>query len=846
MANETIIAGAPTPLPRGEEPGTWIGPFRIVKRLGEGGFGSVFEAEQEEPVRRRVALKIIKLGMDTREVIARFDAERQALAMMDHPNIARVFDAGSTDSGRPYFAMELVQGEPISVYCARHALSIKQRLALFEQVCAAVQHAHGKGIIHRDLKPSNILVSTQDGQPFARVIDFGIAKATTGRLTDQTLMTEIALMMGTPLYMSPEQAAGSADIDTRTDIYALGVILYELLTDSTPIDSTTLRGASHAEMQRLISEAEPLLPSARLMHPTTQQLGVTPRSSSELRKLAATLRGELDWVVMKAIEKDRTRRYETASAFASDIRSYLAGEPVQAAPPSALYRLRKAVARNRTLVAAAAAVLAALSIGLAGFAWQAKVANARADELAQVSRFQAQMLNQVDPTRAGLLLSDDVQAQFAAALAKTPGSASEHDARRDSFARQWQLINTTDAARNLIDSTILKPAARAIDAQFQDQPLVAATLRQVLASLYYTLGLYDASLPLQKSALDIRSRVLGPEHLETMASMNSMGVLLADRGDLVEAEELDRRVLALRRRVMGPEHRDTLESINNLALVLKNMGQYEESEALFRASLAGHRRTHGDDDTHTISAMSNLGLLLMARGNLDEAEVLFREAIAALRRISAEHLPDYPIAVNNLATVLFEQHKLAEAEPYFREALLKSRELLGEAHPDTLVSISNLGMLLQDEGKLDEAERFNREALEKMRRVLGEDHPSTLTATTNLGSLLMDERKWDEAEPLLRRALDGSRRVSGDDHPNTLYAINNLAVLLRRRGEIEQSERLFREGLERSQRTLGQQHPLTVNFNQKLAQLLTETGRVGEAEPFVRAAQAVAEAPAEN
>src|SRR5450432_4052564 len=313
MTEPTGPAERTLEIPRAEGPGGRIGPFKILQQLGEGGFGSVFEAEQEQPVKRRVALKVIKLGMDTREVIARFEAERQALALMDHPHIARVLDAGATDSGRPYFVMELVKGEPITRYCLKHSLTIEQRLQLFEQVCAAVQHAHTKGIIHRDLKPNNVLVSTHDDQPFAKVIDFGIAKATSGKLTDKTLFTEMNLMMGTPLYMSPEQSEGSADIDTRTDIYALGVILYELLTDTTPINSDTLRTAGYAEVQRIIREVEPPRPSVRLLKSTTTRIGLEAKHKTEPRKLASTLRGELDWIVMKAIEKERARRYETAN-----------------------------------------------------------------------------------------------------------------------------------------------------------------------------------------------------------------------------------------------------------------------------------------------------------------------------------------------------------------------------------------------------------------------------------------------------------------------------------------------------------------------------------------------------
>jgi len=360
MSDPTSPGDETLAIPQVEGPGGRIGPFKILQQIGEGGFGSVFEAEQEHPVKRRVALKVIKLGMDTREVIARFEAERQALALMDHPHIARVLDAGATDSGRPYFVMELVKGEPITSYCGKHRLSIVRRLELFDQVCAAVQHAHTKGIIHRDLKPNNVLVSTQDDQPFAKVIDFGIAKATSGRLTDKTLYTEQQLMMGTPLYMSPEQAEGSADIDTRTDIYALGVILYELLTDTTPIESHSLRAAGYAEVQRIIREVEPPRPSARLSQAKATLPGVATRRATEPHKLARMIRGELDWIVMKAIEKERARRYETASGLAMDVRRYLAGEPVLAAPPSVSYRLRKFVRRNKGAVAAGSLVAAAL------------------------------------------------------------------------------------------------------------------------------------------------------------------------------------------------------------------------------------------------------------------------------------------------------------------------------------------------------------------------------------------------------------------------------------------------------------------------------------------------------
>ncbi len=394
-----------------EGPGARIGPYKLLQQIGEGGFGVVFLAEQETPVVRRVALKVLKLGMDTKQVVARFEQERQALALMDHPNIARVFDAGATATGRPYFVMELVKGAPIVEFSDKHNLSIDERLGLFEQVCSAVQHAHGKGIIHRDLKPSNILVGTQDGRPQAKVIDFGIAKATSQKLTDKTLFTEHQQVIGTLQYMSPEQAEGSLDIDTRTDVYSLGVLLYELLTGSTPFDRKTLGNALLGELQRLIRETDPPRPSTRLDQSRETLASIAAHRRIEPKRLGALLRGDLDWIVMKALEKDRARRYETANGLALDIRRHLAGETVLAAPPSASYQLRKFVRRHRGPVAAAFAVGAALLLGAIAFAWQASVATAEAQRadaearLADANAARAQAQERLAVQRADDVLS---------------------------------------------------------------------------------------------------------------------------------------------------------------------------------------------------------------------------------------------------------------------------------------------------------------------------------------------------------------------------------------------------------------------------------------------------------
>src|SRR5262245_9790813 len=349
-----------------ERPGTVIGPYRLLEQIGEGGFGLVFAAEQTQPVRRKVALKVIKPGMDSRQVLARFEAERQALALMDHPHIAKVHDGGTTESGRPYFVMELVKGVAITQFCDDHRLTTRERLGLFVSVCQAVQHAHQKGVIHRDLKPSNILVASHDGAPVAKVIDFGVAKAVGQQLTEKTVYTQLTQMVGTPLYMSPEQAGQSSlDVDTRTDVYALGVLLYELLTGTTPFDGERLRQAGFDELRRIIREEEPVRPSTRIS--TLGQAATTTSANrqSDPRRLCQLLRGELDWIVMKALEKDRNRRYETANSLAADINRYLADEPVQACPPSAWYRFRKLARRNKGAAAIASVVTAALFV-LAG------------------------------------------------------------------------------------------------------------------------------------------------------------------------------------------------------------------------------------------------------------------------------------------------------------------------------------------------------------------------------------------------------------------------------------------------------------------------------------------------
>jgi tetratricopeptide (TPR) repeat protein len=831
-----------------EGPGSRLGPYRLLERIGEGGFGTVFLAEQETPILRRVALKLLKPGMDTERVVARFELERQALAMMDHPNIARVIDAGATPTGRPYFVMDLVEGAPISEYCDRNGLSVEARLELFAQVCNAVQHAHTKGIIHRDIKPSNVLVSTHDGKAHAKVIDFGIAKATADRPAGETLFTVDGAMIGTPEYMSPEQAEGSLDIDTRTDVYSLGVLLYELLTGSTPFSTRELRAAGLGEVRRIIREVDPPKPSTRLARSAETLVRAAAQRQTAPKRLSAIVRGELDWIVMRALEKDRQRRYPTANALAMDVQRYLGGEPVVAAPPGAAYRLRKFAGRHRGGVLAAAAVAAALVVGAVAFAWQANVARGqrdravaaeaetrkRADELRRVSDFQAAMLSQVDPAAAGRLLTKEVTENFERALAQAGVPERSRAAQRDAFAGQWARVNATDAARNLIDRTILKPAVDAIDARFAGQPAVDAQLRQALADLYKTLGLYEAARPLQERALETRRRVLGEEREETVRSLGAVGDLFRAQGKLAEAEPILRDALDRSRRVLGAEHPFTLVSLNNLGFVLHLQGRNDDAERLCREALGAMRRVLGEGHRETLATQGNLALALQALGRLEEAEAVYRDSLERHRRALGEESPDTVVAVSNLGNLLLARGRFVEAEPLLREALEKSRRVLGEEHPDTVTAINNLGYDLQYQGKLAEAEPYEREALEKYGRSVGRDHPSTLAAMNNLSLLLQDQRKYAEAEALLREALARRRRVLGEEHPDTVATLGNLGRFLQAVDRLAEAEPVLRETLRTKRRVRGADHPDTLTSINNYGAVLEAMGRPAEAETYYR------------
>jgi serine/threonine protein kinase/tetratricopeptide (TPR) repeat protein len=622
-----------------DRPGDEIGPYKLLQQIGTGGFGTVYMAEQAEPIRRKVALKVLKLGMDTKQVIARFEAERQALAMMDHPNIAKVLDAGATATGRPYFVMELVKGVPITDYCDQSNLTTEERLELFQQVCHAVQHAHQKGIIHRDLKPSNLLVTLHDGRPVPKVIDFGIAKATDHRLTERTLFTEFRQIVGTPEYMSPEQAELSGlDVDIRADVYSLGVLLYELLTGTKPFEMKDLMEKGFGEILRVIREVDPPRPSTRLSTMGAAATGVAKRRRTEPRQLGRLVHGDLDWIVMRALEKDRTRRYETASAFAADLGRFLTDQPVEARPPSTPYRARKFVKRHRTSVAATAAVFVALAVGLAVAAGGWREAHARERE----ARVEAKRANTVLLLVNGML-----------------SSADPHNAMGANFT-----------VRELLDEF-----DRTFGEQLAAEPEVESSVRALVGNAYRHLGLPDKAAPHLAAALSIRRRLSSPL---LRASRQDWSWLLHDQGRYGEAVAELQRLLA-EHRASGGDAAGEIGLLTALADNLEHLQRRDEAERAANDALA-----RADPGTlEAAESLNAVGGVARKRGDLSGAEGRFREALSIYEAL-APRSSRIGVMLNNLSVVLKDQGRYKEAEAVSRRAVERCLELSGrEEQPRT-------------------------------------------------------------------------------------------------------------------------------------------------------------------
>jgi tetratricopeptide (TPR) repeat protein len=781
------------------QPGSMIGPYRVLEWIGEGGMGVVFAAEQTHPIRRKVALKLIKPGMDSREILRRFEAERHALALMDHPNIAKVLDAGTSDDGRPYFVMELIQGIPITEYCDRSKLTPRERLVLLVSVCRAVQHAHQKGIIHRDIKPSNVLVSLYDGVAIPKVIDFGVAKAVDQTLDGSVESSRPGVVVGTLEYMSPEQADNRAlDVDTRIDVYALGVLLFELTTGSTPLKKEWVHQAGYAEILRRIRDEDSPKLSERLSK-SDQLAAIAARRGIEPLKLARLVRGELDWIARKSLEKDRVRRYPTANDLARDIQRYLDGEPVEAGPPSSLYRFRKFALKHGSALVGAGLVAAILVIATGVSSWQA-IRAIREESRARESEIQ---------TKAVLrFLRDRVLA------------AARPQGQKGGLGRDVTLQAAIDAAEPKIAE------------EFANQPIVEASVRETLGATYLYLVEAERAAPQHLRALTLREQALGPDHAETLASLNNLAVAYQQAGQYAQAIPLHRRVLDHSRATLGPVHPETLKSLNNLATAYRNSGRTEDAISLLEELLQLRTIKLGPDHVDTLSATNNLAVAYRQGGFHSLAAKLLEPSLAKIR---AKHGPSHPDTLkqmSNLAGVYLDAGSFNDALKLFGETLDLRRDKLGPDHPDTLTSLNNLAAAYQAAGRSAQALPLLEQAYEARKRKRGSNHPDTLNSLNNLAVARQAAGQVVEAILLYERVLEGRETSLEKGHPDSLRSMNNLAASYLQAGRWEKAERVLRHCLELRE-TKKSDDWRRFQTKSLLGSALVGLKRYGEAEPLL-------------
>ncbi len=701
------------------EAGKDIGPYHLIEELGEGGMGVVFRAAQESPIRREVALKLIRAGLDSREVVARFEAERQALALMNHPNIARVFDAGSTPDGRPYFVMELAPGTHINRYCDDHKLSIRDRISLFITVCHAVKHAHRMGVIHRDLKPSNIIVARIDGQAVPKVIDFGIQKATDPDGASPALTREHSLI-GTPEYMSPEQWEAQADIDIRADVYALGVILYQLLVGALPYEWKDRDGWRPFLKNLSVNDAP--TPSTRFASLRAGGEEVALQRQTESRVLRRLLRGELDWIVMKAIARNRDERYENAGELADELGRFLRHEAVLAGPRSSVYQLRMIARRHRVALVAASAVLASLVVGLASttiFLLDAR--RARAD------------------------------AEHQAAIAEGVNRFLNHDLL-------GAVVPERSGGREVTVREVVDLAAEKIEEGFDGPPVVEAEVCLSLGNAYFSLGEYTKATQMLSRALEIRRSVLGTENPETLRSAIELAMTYRKVERFDEAEKLFLDTIEVAERVLGPEHPDTMMGLLELATLYRERGLLTKAEALYQRVLVFHRHHHDEADVEAAAVLNNLAAVVMDQGRYDEATGLMNESLEIYTTVFGEdHLRTVAVAAN-LAAVYQGAENYAEAVPLHRRNLVALERILGPDHDRTLMTRLNLASSLGRIGQYEEAEVLAREALDGFRETLGPNHALSLVALRGLAVIVDNKGRSAEAVPFFVEAIAGARR----------------------------------------------------------------------------------------
>ena len=809
-----------------------IGRYRIVRLLGEGGMGTVYEAEQEEP-RRVVALKVIKLGLATPERLRRFRQESQALGRLQHPGIAQIYESNTADTAlgpQSFFAMEFIRGLPLRQYAEVHQLNTRQRLALMVKVCEAVHHAHQRGLIHRDLKPGNILVD-ETGQP--KILDFGVARVIEADAQEgdsrPTMQTSLGQLVGTLAYMSPEQVLGDPlEVDTRSDVYALGVILYELLSGKMPYE---VNQRQLPEAVQTIREEEPV----------------------SLSSIDRNYRGDIETLVRKALEKDKARRYASAADLYADIQRYLNDEPITARPPSARYQLQKFTRRHKGLMAGVAAVFAVLLVGVAVSTSQAIRAN-RAGQTALNERDRAAAAEQTakDAERAAIddrnravaaeasavqernhALTEKQRAEDESAVSKAVNDFLQNDLLAQAGASA-QAGSGTKPDPDLKVRTALDRAAAGIAQKFDKQPLVEASIRQTIGNAYVDLGIYPEAQKHLERAMDLRRRLLGEDHPDTLSVMNDLAWLYRDEGKFPQAEPLARKVVEIRRRLLGEKHPDTLDAMNRLGLLYRFEGKLAQAEALSSQVLEIQKRMSGEEHPATLFAMNSLGYVYQVEGKYKQAETLLSKQFEIRQRVSGPEHPATLMAADNLATVYYRQREYAQAESLFAKNLEIRRHVLGEEHPDTLDTMNNLGAVYRAEGKFAQAETLFSKVLEMKRRVLGEEHPSTLISMLNVAVLFGYKGEYSKAEPLMVRGVDLQGRVLGEEHPDRLAGMNRLAVLYSDEGKYPEAEALFTKTLKVQLRVLGEVHPDTLNSWDGLGRLQLREHKYAEAESTLR------------
>ncbi len=795
--------------------GKTIGPYRIQAELGAGGMGAVYLADQYEPIRRQVALKVIKAGMDSEDVLARFQSERELLARMNHPNIAQVLDVGATPEGRLYFAMEYVPGVPVNEFCDRRGMDVAHRLELFLQICEGVQHAHQKGVIHRDLKPSNLMVADYQGQLLVKVIDFGIAKSMDGGRGD-TGSTRMGVPIGTPAYMSPEQAAGDlAAIDTRTDVYSLGVVLYRLITHDLPISSDTIARAIDTDLARVLREAQIRPPSKKVLEIAkdnrVNQSEWKRSMAGDAHVLSRALSGDLDWITLKALERERDLRYSSVSELAADIRRHIQGEAVLAGPPSKLYRAQKFIARHRLAVAAAAGIVVSLILGIIGTTWMAIEASQ------QKARAEAALIEAQQQR--------DRAAEESARAIATRSFLEEMIVAPD----PWKLQGGSPETRNVRVVDALATAAASLDKSLADNPALRGDIATLLGRTLRRLGQLDASRKQLDAAVKDMTAAYPENSAPRYRTELELALTAAEQGDHELARGIFDRIIPQLDGIAGLPPPAVADARRSAAATLSILGEDKLSELLARENLQRAIAASGEFSTSASGAKAALAEVLGERGAWEEADKLITDAYNTERQRLG---PAHPIVLqllSNAANLSFRKGDYGLAEKRYREVATTAEQVLGTDHPETMRYWAHVAGALSDSGKREEAIALLRTLVPRRAALIGENHADVLTMRSNLALALRALGRTAEASAEMEDVFQRRRSALGETHPETLRALNVLGILAKESGDLDRAEVLLRQAAELYGKANGPEHPETLMMRNNHLAVLRDLGRLDEA-----------------